>query len=92
MYTVLVFWLLSLFNDIYQSIKTTLSCLGELKSWYNFLCQPRVVTSVKVAITTTTAAGDSTTKSVLVTFDQPGPISAKFRESKLKLAFTNSVV
>ena len=92
MYTVLLFWLISLLNDIYQSAKTTLSCLGELKSWYNFLCQPTVVASVQIAVTTTTAAGDSTTKSILVNLDKPGPVSAKFRESKLKLAFTNSFV
>ena len=75
-----MFWLLSSLHGIYESGKTILSCLGEIKGWYNFLCRPKVVASVQIAVTTTTAAGDTTTKSVLVTFDQPGPLSNTFRE------------
>ena len=65
---------------MYESFKTIISCAGELKGWYNFLCRPTVVASLKIAVTTTTASGASTTKSVCVTLDQPGPVSPKFRE------------
>ena len=80
MFTVFMFWLLSSLHGIYESAKTIFSCLGEIKGWYNYLCRPKVVASVQIAVTTTTASGDSTTKSVLVPFDQPGPLPTTVRE------------